>query len=432
MVRPQNVDFCDGSVSNRLYSRKQFTSGTALRLIVSLSVAVMTAGSAELQKAPVPLRIRAIDGGFRAVLSQIDDGIGVVPGVQAIRNARCVVIKTVKDYLLSDMQPVVMRWVQQMGQSAVLLADERADNSFIDVIREAYGSVLIEEVLTLNIGTQSHQWLFGAPYFVLDLEQVSAWYYSRPPFREYVQGSVAVWGCADIATAEQLQLVQLSMQHTQDVCFNGSDSGDHIDLLLTRRRRKSLVIQQLRSMWFDGGVTVPLLFTFLTNVTTARQVVEGRILHYGTLNARRQFIFEQLEQRGESVALITSVVGQALIPIIQQSAVVISPMFYTGYVFACFMRIVQSISHGVAVVSESGWVTDDPLERLAGCLGGVYFLPYDQLVEGTLQILASNRTRLTDRQVDKWNRFHSQMLSWDGTGKRLMRLTHCTSYHTLA
>jgi hypothetical protein len=178
---------------------------------------------------------------------------------------------------------------------------------------------------------------------------------------------------------------------------------------------------------FSGSLTVPTLFSVLAHIqASATSSVEGPILHFGAPSYRRSMVFNELRDRGAELAVVSDLYDENnLSAAIRKSIVVISPMFYSGYVFACFMRIAQAISHGVVVVSETGWLSHDTLEQLAACLGGVYFVPYDRLVTMTMQIVRSNRTRLTDDHVKRWNAFRQRLLDWDGTLSHLRHVTLC-------
>jgi hypothetical protein len=129
-------------------------------------------------------------GDFTALVLQAptQDDAYLAPGFSTILSASCVLVAASPEVLFGGIRDVIVRWVRQAGQSAVLTVDETQSSDVLRAVRESYGSIYLHEILLINVGTQHHQWLAGVPYIVVDLEQPSSWFFTRPPFPEYIQG----------------------------------------------------------------------------------------------------------------------------------------------------------------------------------------------------------------------------------------------------
>jgi hypothetical protein len=180
------------------------------------------------------------------------------------------------------------------------------------------------------------------------------------------------------------------------------------------------------------------------------------VLSFGTMRRRRITLLKQLSQAmatvridGKSsrrhvnapavpeVVVWSSLFGPQLESTIAGALLVVSPSLFFGNTFPSYMRIVQCINHGVAVVVDTGntdaerypWDSDgdsevsDPLARIMRWLGGVYFASYDDLVNESLSLLSDlSNTRLNAVQIDRWRRYRSQLFAWDGTKQALAAL----------
>ncbi len=109
----------------------------------------------------------------------------------------------------------------------------------------------------------------------------------------------------------------------------------------------------------------------LTSIVPQKEAIE--LLHYGSLNPRRQHILNLLEDSGIRVHHAFNVYGEELDALIAQSRVVLNCHFYPAKIFE-ITRCGYLFSNRKCVVSEIG-VEDEVYRNTGG------FCTYDRLVE---------------------------------------------------
>jgi hypothetical protein len=115
------------------------------------------------------------------------------------------------------------------------------------------------------------------------------------------------------------------------------------------------------------------------------------VLFYGSMNARRQKIIDDLLFAGVKVKTTFGVYGKNLDKLIARSKIVLNMHFYDSKVFE-IIRCAYAMANKCAIVSEDG--PDKELQQ--PYLEGILFAPYDQLVASCIMMLRneSERTRI--------------------------------------
>jgi hypothetical protein len=81
------------------------------------------------------------------------------------------------------------------------------------------------------------------------------------------------------------------------------------------------------------------------------------------------------------------------------------------------LRILQCLNAGVVVVAEAGDEPRDRIEALLTHMGGVHLVPFDDMEETVMTLLARgpDSHRLTPQEQQRWWQFSNDLLAWNGT-----------------
>lgn len=130
----------------------------------------------------------------------------------------------------------------------------------------------------------------------------------------------------------------------------------------------------------------------LTTIATAEKDID--VFFYGSINARRQHIFDQLTARGVHVVASDSSYAAQRDALISRSKIVLNIHFYESKLFE-IIRVSFLLANGVCVVSEDG--NDYALETPYH--GGIAFAPYEELADVCVGLLANTSLRETIAQT---------------------------------
>ncbi|MDX2097008.1 MAG: glycosyltransferase [Leptolyngbyaceae cyanobacterium bins.59] len=145
-------------------------------------------------------------------------------------------------------------------------------------------------------------------------------------------------------------------------------------------------LKALTQMGIDHALYLPIGYVpELTRIPSEEEEID--VLFFGTPNDRRQFILEQLQNRGVVVKVISEVYGAERDRWIARAKMVLNIHLYEARVFE-LVRASYLFANHKFVISEEG---HDPEENLFS--EGLVFAPYDQLVETCLQFLNKPESR---------------------------------------
>ena len=124
----------------------------------------------------------------------------------------------------------------------------------------------------------------------------------------------------------------------------------------------------------------------LTRIKKTREDIP--ILFYGSVNDRRQRIFDALKADGVEIVHAFNVYGAERDALIARAKIILNVHFYADKVFE-IVRVMYLLANQKFVISESG--LDHALEQ--PFVGGMIFAPYDGLVEQCRNFLKRKENR---------------------------------------
>lgn len=124
-------------------------------------------------------------------------------------------------------------------------------------------------------------------------------------------------------------------------------------------------VVELKELGIERAVHCPVGYVpEMTQAWSGQKVVKDiDVLHYGSVNARRREILDQLDAAGLRVARLFDVYGEARDRVIARSKVVLNLHFYPRGIFEIF-RCSHLFANRTCVVTEDGGV-DPELEQVA-------------------------------------------------------------------
>ncbi len=126
---------------------------------------------------------------------------------------------------------------------------------------------------------------------------------------------------------------------------------------------------------------VPSISPFVNHESSSPKDID--VLFFGTPSPRREKVIQQLQKCGLVVKTIAGAYAHELTPTIRRAKLVLHIHFYDTALVTP-LRFIQPIAQGLPIVSEKSVQT----ELSNWQKSGVYFAPYDELVDQCLKVLA--------------------------------------------
>ena len=145
-------------------------------------------------------------------------------------------------------------------------------------------------------------------------------------------------------------------------------------------------IEQLRQLGIRHITHCPIGFSDELRRIEHAQNKDIDILFYGSVNARRQAVLEQLAATGLRVEALFGVYGEMRDALIARSKAVLNIHYYPAKVFE-IVRVSWLLANGVCVITENS-PPDSALQQVGD---GIVQAPYEQPVETCHAVIDSGR-----------------------------------------
>jgi hypothetical protein len=346
---------------------------------------------------------------------------GKVDGVDAIRAARHVLIRTGAPEMFAGLADLVDAWVRVVGAPGLVIFHINASYGVEDAaqvlhdlgVDTSHGTTATLSINLINCGlVQGKVWLPGVPYIAFEGEQVASMFIVAPGYRAYLQGAVGVWAPCP-AGARVLAAMSRRPVWSVPLLFGGLSASPTAAQWPTAGWRSARPESPppspptppsalVKSTCELEGCQSSQVCQCPTGDSEAAHAIEvpgwgpsaaqGQgeaeaenvagmprcsrplAVSVGAWHSRRQVVHDALQELLPEGCVSTryGVYGEELKAEVAGAAVLFSASYYTGKSYPSYMRMVHGVSQGVPVVVEAGdGDAPDPFADLAVRLGGV-------------------------------------------------------------